>query len=39
VGAHGRVKDGPVRHVPALAMLAWSAIAARSYPTQSLSST
>jgi DoxX-like family len=33
VGAHVRVKDKPVRFIPALAMLAWSAMASRSYPT------
>ena len=34
VGAHVRVKDKPVQFVPALAMLAWSVMAARVYPTE-----
>jgi len=33
MGAHVRVKDGPVRFAPALAMLAWSVMAVRAYPT------
>jgi hypothetical protein len=39
VAAHVRVKDEPVRHLPALAMLMWSALASRIYPTDSPSST
>ncbi len=33
IGAHVRVKDRALRHGPATAMLAWSALAARSFPT------
>jgi hypothetical protein len=32
IGAHVRVKDDPVRCIPAVAMLAWSALAARTFP-------
>jgi hypothetical protein len=31
VGAHVRVKDKPLRFVPAVGMLAWSALAARTF--------
>jgi hypothetical protein len=33
VGAHVRVKDEPVRYVPAVAMLAWSVLAAQTFIT------
>jgi hypothetical protein len=33
VGAHVRVKDEAMRNVPALAMLVWSAVVSRAYPT------
>jgi hypothetical protein len=33
VGAHVRVKDEPVRYVPAVTMLAWSVLAARTFVT------
>jgi DoxX-like protein len=39
IGAHVRVKDDPLRYVPAVAMLAWSALAARTFPTAPPSST
>jgi hypothetical protein len=32
LGFHARAKDGPVRAAPAVAMLAWSVAAFRSYP-------
>jgi hypothetical protein len=32
-GAHVRVRDEPVRYVPALVMLAWSALAVQSFTT------
>jgi DoxX-like family len=31
LGAHARVKDPPLRYGPAVAMLAWSALATRCY--------
>src|ERR1700685_2319283 len=31
IGAHVRVKDEPVRYVPALAMLVWSVLATRTF--------
>jgi DoxX-like family len=39
IGAHARVKDDPLRYVPAVSMLAWSAGAARAFSTAPLSST
>jgi hypothetical protein len=33
IGAHVRVKDEPVRYVPAVAMLAWSVLATRTFVT------
>ena len=38
VGAHARVRDEPVRYVPALVMLAWSALATRTFSNLSPSS-
>jgi hypothetical protein len=38
VGAHLRVRDRPVRYVPALVMLVWSGKALNTYPTGSPSS-
>jgi DoxX-like protein len=32
MGFHARAKDGPLRFVPAAAMLGWSMAALRSYP-------
>jgi DoxX-like family len=32
IGFHARAKDGPLRFVPAAAMLGWSMVALRSYP-------
>jgi hypothetical protein len=31
IGAHARIKDRPARYVPAVAMLGWSALAARCF--------
>jgi len=39
IGAHARVKDEPVRSVPAVAMLAWSVLATRAFVTAPPTST
>ena len=39
IGAHVRVKDEPVRYGPAVAMLAWSVLAARTFVTAPPTST
>lgn len=33
LGAHARAKDEPLRHMPAAAMLAWSILALRAFPS------
>jgi hypothetical protein len=35
IGAHLRIRDRPVRYVPAVAMLGWSALAVRCYESPS----
>ena len=39
IGAHARVKDEPVRYVPAVALLVWSVLATRTFATAQPTST